>query len=317
MYLSAYAVQHLRRTLFTLLAILLLSCNNKAILQEVKTLPFYPSASGIEYLNNNLYIIGDDASNLLILDSNLNITDSIALYSFTGKRIPKAIKPDLESITVLPGKKLLLTGSGSMAATRNIAWIIDPATKQKDSLRLDTFFYRITLNGIKELNIEGMTAIPGSLVLSNRGSKGYPKNHLVIAHEKFWQRQTNSEITTILAGINTDSSVFHGISGLAYARKGDKLIMTVSTEDTRNSMDDGAIGKSYLWIIGNISSKKRWKAVNPDKIIDLEVEDPRFKGHKIESVCILKETGRFLYLQLVADNDDGSSTLFRLVVSNT
>ena len=92
--------------------------------------------------------------------------------------------------------------------------------------------------------------------------------------------------------------------------------MTVSTEDTRNSMDDGAIGKSYLWIIKNITTKKRWKAVNPDKIIDLDAADARFRGQKIESVCITKETNKSLYLTLVADNDDGTSSLFRLVIPN-
>ena len=298
-----------------MLSILLLSCNSRVILQEVKSLPHYPSASGIEYLNNKAYIIGDDANILLVLDSNLNITDSIALYSYTEKRIPKSVKPDLESISILPDNKLLLTGSGS-SARRQLAWLIDPLTRQKDSIRLDTFYQRLLLNGIAELNIEGSTAIPGSVVLSNRGSKGYTKNHLIFTGRNFRERQTTTEINTVLAGTNTDTSFFNGISGLAYAKKTDKLIMTVSTEDTRNSIDDGAIGKSYLWIIRNISSKKRWKAVNPDTIIDLEDADPRFKGQKIESVCITKETGNFLYLLLVADNDDGSSTLFRLVIPN-
>ena len=101
---------------------------------------------------------------------------------------------------------------------------------------------------------------------------------------------------------------------MAYT-KSDMLVLTVSTEDTRNSLDDGAIGKSYLWIINSISSKKRWKAINPDRIIDLDETDPRFKGHKIESVCILKDTRKELHLLLAADNDNGSSSLFKLVVS--
>ena len=46
--------------------------------------------------------------------------------------------------------------------------------------------------------------------------------------------------------------------------------MTVSTEDTRNSYTDGTIGKSYLWIINNISNKLDSKTFSPDKIIDLE-----------------------------------------------
>jgi len=288
--------------------------DNTTVLSEVKPLPHYPSASGIEYLNNKIYIIGDDAKKLLVLDSNLNLIDSVQLYSFAEKRIPKPVKPDLEAITVLRGNTLLLTGSGSSAPRRNIAWILDPATQQKDSIRLDSFYQRLSLNGIKELNIEGVTSVPGGFILSNRGSKGYLKNHLIFAKNNFWERQSQTEIHTAFFGSNTDSAVFNGVSGLGYSAKTDMLLCTVSTEDTRNSIDDGAIGKSYLWLIKNITSKKRWKAINPDKIIDLEKTDARFKGQKIESVCVTKETARNLYLLLAADNDNGSSTLFKMVV---
>jgi hypothetical protein len=91
------------------------------LLKEIKPLPDYPSASGITYYNKQFYIIGDDASNLLILDSNLIIKDSIQLYSFAEKRIPKVVKPDLESITLIADNKLLLLGSGSLSPTRNVA----------------------------------------------------------------------------------------------------------------------------------------------------------------------------------------------------
>lgn len=285
------------------------------LLTEVKVLPHYPSASGIEYFNTKLYIIGDDANNLLVLDSSCNTIDSVSFYSFSEKRIPKKIKPDLEAVTTLPGGRLLLIGSGSSAPTRNIAWLLDPVSKQKDSIRLDTFYQRLALYGIKELNIEGIASFPGGFILSNRGSKGYPKNHLIITRKNFWEQQSQIPISTVLAGTNSDSSFFSGISGLTYSVKTDALIMTVSTEDTRNSMDDGAIGKSYLWVIKNISAKKNWKAINPDVIIDLDATDDRFKGQKIESVCISKETSRRFYLILAADNDNGSSTLFRLTVS--
>ena len=300
--------------IFFIVVILLASCGSNNMLKEVKRLDNYPSASGIEYLNNQYYVIGDDANNLLILDSSLNPTDSISLYSFTEKRIPKSFKADLEAITITNDNKLLIVGSGSLSPTRNVAWLIDPVSKRKDSIRLDTFYQRVKANGIDEINIEGMCSIPGSIILSNRGSKGYPKNHLILTSDKFWKDQTNAPISVILAGANSDSSLFNGISGITYAQKSDRLLLTVSTEDTRNNMDDGAIGKSYLWLVENISAKKKWKAVNPDKIIDLETIDPRFKSQKIESVCITKETTNFLHLVLAADNDEGSSSLFKLIV---
>ena len=291
------------------------SCGSNNMLKEVKQLN-YSSASGIEYFNNQFYVIGDDANNLLILDSNLNPTDSIILYPFTEKRIPKKLKADLEGITITKDNQLLLLGSGSLSPYRNTVWLIDPLTKQKDSIRLDTFYQRLILNGIKEINIEGVCAIPGSLILTNRGSKGYPKNYLIVTSNDFWKDQFNAPVSLMLAGSATDTFLFNGVSGLAYAKKSDQLILTVSTEDTRNSMDDGTIGKSYLWMVNSISSKKKWKAINPDRIIDLEETDPRFKRQKIESVCITKETKDFIYLVLAADNDNGSSTLFTMVVEN-
>ena len=284
------------------------------MLQEVKKLDHYPSASGIEYFNNQFYVIGDDANDLLILDSNLNPTDSINLYLFMEKRIPKKLKADLEGITLTKDNQLLLLGSGSLYPYRNTAWLINPLTHQKDSIRLDTFYQRLILNGIKEINIEGVCTIPGSIILTSRGNKGYQKNHLIVTSNDFWKDQFNAPVSLMLAGSATDTFLFNGVSGLAYAKQTDKLILTVSTEDTRNSMDDGAIGKSYLWIINNISSKKKWKAINPDRIIDLEETDPRFRGQKIESLCITKETKNSLYLVLAADNDNGSSTLFTMVV---
>lgn len=307
----------IHRYIILIVSILAVSCGNNTVLQEVKKLDHYPSASAIEYTNNSMYVMGDDANQLLVLDSSFVIKDSIELYSYTEKRIPKDRKPDLEAMTWLRRNKLLfIVGSGSLMPQRNIGWLIDPITKQKDSVRLDTFYRRLSLNGITEINIEGIAAIPNALILSNRGNKSYRKNQLIFTREDFHEHQTKASITTALIGYNTDSTSFKGVSGLDYAPRNDKLFITVSTEDTRNNLDDGTIGKSYLWIVKGISSKTRWKAINPDMIIDLEETDARFKGQKIESVCVMKETRKFIYLLLAADNDDGSSTLFRLAVPN-
>jgi hypothetical protein len=266
-------------------------------------------------MRGKVYIIGDDANHLLVLDSNLNTIDSIQLYSFATARIPKDVKADLEGMTVLNGQ-LFLAGSGSLAPQRNVGWMVAiRGQKQKlDSIRLDTFYQRVALSGIQEINIEGVCSTPGSMIFSNRGNKSYRKNHLIFTGNKFWRRQISADINTALIGTNTDTASFSGVSGMGYARKSDCLILTVSTEDTRNAIDDGAIGKSYLWLVNNITAKKNWKAINPDMIIDLESTDARFKGQKIESVCVMKEDANMLYLLLAADNDDGSSTLFKLSV---
>ncbi|HEX5654739.1 MAG TPA: hypothetical protein VFX58_16795 [Chitinophagaceae bacterium] len=289
------------------------SCRNNHLLKETLTLGNYPSASAIEYYRQQFYIMGDDARYLLILDSSLAVLDSITLYEIAEKRISKDRKPDLESMTILRQKntvRLLLMGSGSLEPHRNLAWLIDPATKRRDSIRLDTFYHRLRQQGLDEVNIEGSCSIPGSLILSNRGHKGYRKNFLVFTHPSFYSNQSHVFLNLVRIGSNTDTTVFNGVSGLAYSPKSDRLVLTVSTEETRSVYDDGAIGKSYVWIVNNISSKQRWKSINPNQVIDLEELDAGFKGQKIESACVVKETKHFLQLALAADNDDGSSTLF-------
>ncbi|MDZ4794629.1 MAG: hypothetical protein SGI83_10150 [Bacteroidota bacterium] len=83
MFLSFYVVKKIcGATIFTLI-ILLASCGSNSMLKEVKKLDHYPSASGIEYNNQQFYIIGDDAKNLLVLDRNLTPIDSISLYTYT------------------------------------------------------------------------------------------------------------------------------------------------------------------------------------------------------------------------------------------
>jgi hypothetical protein len=292
----------------------LVSCGTNSVLKEIKTISSYPSASGIENFNNQFYIIGDDANNVLILDSNLNSIDSVSIFPFSGQRMPKSIKADLESISITKTNEILLPGSGALSPYRNSAWLINPETREKKHYHLDTFYQRLKLTGLKELNIEGSCVIQGSFLLSNRGNKNNPHNQLIITNEKFFLDQLGSVINVISIGINDDSTIFSGVSGLAYSKMSDRLILTVSTEDTQNSLDDGAIGKSYLWIVNNISSKLRWKAINPNKVIDLEKLDLRFKGQKIESACIEKETDDLLHLILVSDNDMGSSNIFRVIL---
>lgn len=301
--------------LLLLLSLFFLSCSKKHKLQDTILLPHYPSSSGIACFNKQIYITGDDAKHLLILDSNFLIKDSVTLYSYTENKLHKTTKPDLESITITATGKLLMLGSGSSMPYRNAGWLIDPVSKQKDSLRLDTFYQRLKNNGLEEINIEGVCAIPGNMILSNRGNKTNRKNFLILTKKDFWTNQTDAPVSLIRVGANTDSTVFNGVSGLDYSNTSDRLLLTISTEDTRNSIDDGTIGKSYIWIVENISAKKRWKAINPDKIIDLEEIDHRFKGQKIESVCILAETDNSFTLLLAADNDNGSSTLFRAIIS--
>lgn len=298
------------------ISLIIFSCSNKEthLGVQIKKLE-YPSASGIEYYDGKLYIMGDDATNLLVLDSSLNIVDSISIIDYPGKRIPKDIKPDIEA-AALNSDDLFLFGSGSLLPHRNYGWKLNLNEVERYSYNLDLepLYSKVKGLGIEQINMEGACFVQGKLILVNRGNKGYPANQLIITNENFWVKDSSFQVSFIPFVAQKDTSSFKGISGLCYAKQTDQLIMTVSTENTRNSYDDGEIGKSYLWIINNISTKLNSQTIAPDKIIDLEEIDQRFKGYKIESVTTIGETNKLIDLVLVADNDDGSSTIFKMSI---
>lgn len=303
---------------YILISFLIISCNPNKLdpSLQIKKLD-YPSASAIEYHDGKLYIMGDDAPNMIVLDTSLNIIDSIPIVLHAGKRIPKDTKPDLEASAIYFSNNepsIFLFGSGSLDPYRNAGWKYNINTKAKDNIYLESFYSKIKEAGIEQINIEGAAFVTDKLILVNRGNKSYQYNQLIITNENFWQADPGFHVSIIPFEIQKDTASFKGISGLTYAKQNDRLIMTVSTEDTRNVYDDGAIGKSYLWIIDNISGKLNSKTIRPDKIIDLEEIDSRFKGQKIESATIIEETKDTVHLVLVADNDDGSSTIILLHV---
>ena len=291
------------------------SCKQeKSYLKKVTFLSAYPSGSGLAYGNNKVYMMGDDASFMLVTDTAFKIIDTIHFFPSKEKRIAKNVKKDPEALAILNKNDtalILVVGSGSSDTLRNYCWLLNPLTKQKIEIRLDIFYQRLKEAGIKELNIEGATAIPSGILLASRGNKAYPKNYLIFTSKNFWENQSLANIHIATIGIQKDTTQFQGVSGLDYSPRKDLLFLTVSTENTYNAYEDGIVGKSFLWVIKDLTLKQNYSAINPYKIIDLEEVDPLFKDQKIESVTIVSNIKNGEELIFVADNDKGGSVLFK------
>lgn len=290
-------------------------CGKKLEVLKIVELKNYPSGSGMTLIKNQLFLIGDDATYITILDTTLRIVDSIPLINFNGNRIPKDIKPDLEAAATLYLERKpygLFLGSGSAEPYRDFGYLVNPGNKQILKIDLQNFYHHLKYLGIKDINIEGATAMAGGILLANRGNKSNRINQLIFTNPRYFTKTDSAVIRIIKVGTNIDSAVFSGVSGLDYSRKQDRLWLSVSTENTTNSTDDGEIGKSYLWMINDISAKRRLSAINPTKIFDLEELDNRFKGEKIESVCVVAHNKNSDELVLVSDNDKGTTKLFKI-----
>lgn len=284
---------------------------------QIQVLNEYPSGSGSDYFKDKLMVVGDDAPALLVLDSAWNESTEIRLFDTEAKRMEKAIKADIEAATWFRDKYesgLLLLGSGSLPPNRRSGIIVRPLPDSARSFSLDTFYTRLVQAGIKELNVEGLAQLPGWFVIACRGNMNFRKNHLVFVKNRFWEDQAEVPFHTALLGGNSPGRIFSGVSGLDYSYKTDRLFITASTEHTSSTAADGEIGKSYLWIVNSMNRMVEFAAINPFDEIDLLEQDPRFAGMKVESVSVISENTDNSELVLVADNDDGRTTLFRVKV---
>src|SRR5688572_22801634 len=91
--------------------------------EKVLSLNDFPSGSSVEYYNDRVYLSGDDATRLLILDTGYNRTDSISMFESERPRIPKDVKADLEASAIVTYNNephLLLIGSASLPTREKI-----------------------------------------------------------------------------------------------------------------------------------------------------------------------------------------------------
>ncbi len=286
----------------------------KLELLDFKALTDYPSGSGIEFYKDNIYLAGDDAKDVLLMNKKWKKPELINLFPSDTERIPKKLKFDLEATTIVNVDKkahLLIMGSGS-AEPRNKAFLVNLKSNAVSQIDMTVFYQRLLAAGLTELNIEGAATVNEYIVLANRGNKTNPENQLIITTSDFFNKQEQASIKILKIDF-PKKETSSGVSGLAYSDDHETLLLTVSTEDTPNSIDDGPIGKSYLGIIDNFYRKigREKVKVKINSLIDLGEADKQFRGYKIESVCIQSSKDHSMKLQMVADNDDGSSYLFK------
>lgn len=284
----------------------------------------FPSGSAINFYEGQLYLTGDDASHILILDTSYKITDTIKLFNATQKRIAKPEKADLEAavITELYNEPHLLVFGSASRKERKSIFIIPLLNTSSlnnkplfETFPVKEFIKRFKNDGIDEVNIEGATIVDNLLVLSNRGNRGNPENYIIVTAQDFWTRQDEANIFFTKLSLSEKFQEVPGISDLCYVREKNILLLTLSSESTCNAFDDGAIGDSYIGWIKDYSNKINEPIQKLNGLINLCEVDAEFKGEKIEGLCVEEINGNELTLHFISDNDLGESKLFKLKMS--
>jgi hypothetical protein len=297
------------------------SVNVKIKLLKSLHLPGFPSGSSINFHHDRFYVIGDDSTNILVLDKQYQHLNSIHLFDHPEKRIPKVDKVDLEGSTVIKSDgvdSLLIVGSASRKNRKRIIKV--PLTNPGETpnglehsiIKTKDFVKRIKNQGIEEVNIEGVTIAGTNLLLANRGNRTNEQNHLFLTTNNFWEDQDTADLQIIKLDLPSHQSENPGLSEICYLGDLDILLLTLTSENTANAYDDGEIGDSYLGLVNHASSKLKEGNLMIDVLVNLTEAAPQFKAQKIEGVCVESANEDSMVLHLVSDNDLGESTLFKV-----
>ena len=283
-----------------------------------------PSASGLEYVAGKYYIVGDDSPYLYVLDEQYQLVQKHVLFDtsgFVNGRIPKAVKPDLESVahfTYGRDEMLLLLGSGASAA-RNRGFLVNLSEKMEvqelDLSRFYTFLKRILkIETEGQLNIEGLAMDEYYTYLLQRP--------LATGDNVIFRFDTNDfKDFLLLGGDIPAAAVYHfsfpeigqrmaGFSGAFVLDN--KLFFTASVEDTPNAVDDGEVLGSYLGVADLRALAYATDPANPLAVAatQLKNEDGTVYKGKAESLVVkqLDKEGSYKAV-VVSDDDQGSSEL--------
>ena len=271
-------------------------------------------------------MVGDDSPFLYQLDAQFNLVKQYPLFNtseFASGRIPKALKPDLESMAYFKyGRKelLLILGSGASPA-RNRGFLVNltkgAEVQEVDLSRFYTFLKRVLgLAADGELNLEGL-AIDQTYTYLMQRALGTGTNVLF--------RFDTDDFKSFLMN-NGDipvAAVYHftlpktgdfiaGFSG-AYALN-DRLFFTASVESAPNAIEDGEVLGSIIGVIDLNALPYATDPANPLQVptVQLKNEDGSIYLGKAESLIVRENEGDAYDVVVVSDDDLGGSELLEV-----
>ncbi|MVN76317.1 hypothetical protein GO988_08265 [Hymenobacter sp. HMF4947] len=294
------------------------------ILSET-VLPHLPSASGVEIVGTTAYVVSDDAPYLYLLDAaTLAPAGQVQLFETTDfgtGRIPKATKPDLESMAAAVGPAgvagLLLCGSGSRpnrdvgyyVALPNAEAPLGSAPPHTATQRLDLhplyMQLRAHLAAGVVLNIEAAATTATELLLLQRSVGGGPALLFALPlaatlAQLFDPRCVVPAVARVLSfQLPVLEGYAAGFSGATFVDG--QLLVTASVEATADAVADGAMLGSFVGVVNLVDQTAAFAR--------LAWADGRAYLGKVEGLAVRRthSPGR-LELLLVTDDDLGGST---------
>lgn len=303
-----------------------LSCRNTPagalLLQNMIATDHLSSGSGIAVSGDSLYLVGDDAPYIFKMHQRNMEGRSINILQHhgSGKRIPKPVKPDLESCLLTPinGKEHLIAfGSGGLSPYRDSLLVVPTKDEQQlFKVSMQPLYDSIAIlsnSERKEINIEGSALVNNQLVLLNRG-----KNFIITLPWNEMADYIYSKATTPLPGISILKLSMPDVDGYpvgfsgACALNGNQLLFTASVEKTTDYISDGEVLAGYIGIL-EITGNSTVELI---QLEPLKNERGELLPIKIESIDIIGNNNSFpLNAIAVADNDNGETLVMNIRIN--
>jgi hypothetical protein len=285
----------------------------KLKLLDYKEIPDLPIGSNLEFYNETLYLVDDDASDMVALNKKWQTEATHKLLRYDDPKILPGTKSDFEATTIVEVNSIprLLVLGFDVKDNHHKAILVNLDDYTKEEFDITEFYNRLK-ETVGVINIESAAIVLGKLVLCNRDHKTAPENHIIVTDADFWRNQAKAEITTISFDLPQTPNQVVGLSGLAYSYKNDWLVVTLLSEGT--DKDHQSTGDSYLAIIENASRKVVRKKMKVNSLFHLNETSESFAGYNMQSLCIRSDKDGRLKLYLLADNKAGKNGVFTVRV---
>ena len=288
---------------------------------EVIEIKDYPSASGIVCVDSTIFIVGDDARDLLVFnDKRLKIKFPGNQKTNNKGRVEKKYKLDFEALNYLMEDSVIWGwGSGSKYPSRYFQFGYDISSKSLRFTSLQRTYKKLQKDaGIKpqKWNIEGALNFANHFALVNRETNSLLFYSLSDWKKYFKDSSHSIEVPKLKFNLELDSlmpsiqGIKSTLSGGEYSSSAGGLFLSASVEDDKGIINDGDILGSFICFIPVKSSSINSTTPNLDinHMRFLKIASSRLnKNLKLEGVGI--NTQNEIYG--VVDNDDGTSLLIK------
>ena len=282
--------------------------------------------SGVAYLGDYLYFVGDDVRYLLKTSLKNKITatttfEKVPLLESSEQEVltvlSKAEKPDFEALSCIIFNEqlhLLVMGSGS-TEKRKQALLYNPSNHQVqtllDKLDYDYLQNSVALTGGADLNIEAVCSDNHHLYIFQRGNINHFHGVLVFDLEKIQAHKSleNALIRSFNLTLPEINGSVSGISDAYFFVDKNVIVATAAVEQTLNTYDDGAVLGSYILVLS-----PKGEVLDSFLIQDAEGNTLAIK---VEGITWLESNADGEVFLLVTDSDGGLSEVITVLLKNS